>query len=86
MLDVVRRELRRLSPDVRIDTEEIKSVLEREVIKREVLEGEKADQARRKASRVANNSLRAATQRKDAVVDEKSQISLAPVSTNDEEE
>ncbi len=66
VLDVVRRELRRLSPDVRIDAEEIKVVLENEVIKREVLEGEKADQARRKASRVANNSLRLTSAPKDA--------------------
>ena len=35
VLDVIRRELRRVSPDVRIDSEQIKSVLINEVIKRE---------------------------------------------------
>lgn len=60
VLDVIRRELRRVSPDVRIDTAQIKSVLVSEVIKREVMEGDKADEARRKISRAANNSLRAA--------------------------
>lgn len=59
VLDVIRRELRRLSPDVRIDSEQIKTVLVNEVIKREVLEGEKADEARRKIAKSANKSLRA---------------------------
>lgn len=60
VLDVVRRELRRLSPDVRIETDQIKAVLTNEVIKREVLEGEKADEARKKIQRASNKSLRAA--------------------------
>jgi len=52
IVDAVRRELRRLSPDVRISSEEIARVIKDEVIKREVLEGEKADGARRKVSSV----------------------------------
>lgn len=59
VLDLMRRELRRISPDVRIDTDEIKTVLINEVIKREVLEGDKADGARKKIARSANISLRA---------------------------
>jgi hypothetical protein len=59
VLDVVRRELRRLSPDVRIDTDQILAVVVNEVIKREVLEGEKADEARKKIARTANRALRA---------------------------
>jgi predicted type IV restriction endonuclease len=58
--DVIRRELRRISPDVKIDTEQIKIVLAQEVIKREVLEGEKADEAKRKVLRVAKRILRKA--------------------------
>lgn len=61
VLEVVRRELRRVSPDVRIDIEQIRSVLVNEVLKREVMEGEKAEEARRKISRAANKSLRATT-------------------------
>lgn len=53
VLDVIRRELRRLSPDVRIDSMQIKDVLINEVIKREVMEGEKADEARKKISKAA---------------------------------
>jgi hypothetical protein len=58
VLDVIRRELRRVSPDVKIDTEQIKAVLSAEVIKREVLEGDKANEARKKISRAASKALR----------------------------
>lgn len=61
VLEVIRRELRRMSPDVRIDIEQIKGVLAEEVIKRDVLEGEKADEARKKIARAASKALRAAT-------------------------
>lgn len=59
VLDVVRRELRRVSPDVRIDSAQIKDVLVNEVIKREVLEGDKADEARKRVAKAANKALRA---------------------------
>jgi hypothetical protein len=58
VLDVIRRELRRMSPNVRIDSEQIKDVLINEVIKRDVLEGEKAADARKKVAKAANKTLR----------------------------
>lgn len=58
MLEVLRREIRRLSPEVRIDLQEIKSALESDVLKREVLEGSKADAARRLVARAAGRALR----------------------------
>jgi hypothetical protein len=36
LLDALRREIRRMSPDVRIDTEDIRHVLAADVLKREV--------------------------------------------------
>ncbi|MBK8001941.1 MAG: restriction endonuclease subunit R [Verrucomicrobia bacterium] len=54
IVSVIRRELKRLSPDVKIETEEIHAVLSHEVIKREVLEGEKAQEAARRIARAAN--------------------------------
>ena len=63
VLDVIRRQLRRVSPEVRIENEQIKSALKAEVIKREVMEGEKADEARKKVARAANKSLRASSQK-----------------------
>jgi hypothetical protein len=57
VLEVIRRELRRVSPDVRIDIDQIKKVLSGEVIKREVLEGDKAAEARKKISRVISKKV-----------------------------
>ncbi len=59
VLEVLRREIRRLAPEVRIDTEEIKAALEADVLKREVLEGEKAEAARKQIARAAGRALRA---------------------------
>jgi len=59
VLEVVRRELRRVSPDVRIDIEQIRAVLVNEVLKREVMEDPKADEARKKIARAASKALRA---------------------------
>jgi hypothetical protein len=58
VLEVIRRELRRVSPDVRIELEEIKNVFCNEVLKREVIDGEQADTARKKIARAASKSLR----------------------------
>jgi Type I restriction enzyme R protein N terminus (HSDR_N) len=63
VLEVIRRELRRMSPDVRIDIDQIKTVLSNEVIKREVMEGEKADEARKKIARAVTKVLRVTTQK-----------------------
>jgi hypothetical protein len=68
VLEVIRRELRRMSPDVRIDIEQIKDVLSNEVIKRDVLEGEKAEEARKKIARAAAKAHRA-TNHRDAPKD-----------------
>lgn len=58
VVEVIRRELRRVSPDVRIDATEIGKVLTEEVLKREVLEGEKADVARKLVQKAAKRALR----------------------------
>jgi len=66
VLDVIRRELRRMSPDVKIDTDQIKEVLMQEILKRDVVEGEKAEEARRKIARAANRALRKVTKESPA--------------------
>lgn len=58
VVEVVRRELRRLSPGVKISVEEIEAALRHEVIKREVLEGDKHEEARKLVSRAAAKSRR----------------------------
>jgi hypothetical protein len=57
VLDTVRRELRRVS-DAKVELDELREALKLEVIKREVLEGDKADGARRKVSKAAGKMLR----------------------------
>jgi Type I restriction enzyme R protein N terminus (HSDR_N) len=61
VLSVIRRELRRVSPDVRIETDQIAQVLTNEVIKREVIDGEQANEAKRKVVRAAKKALRKST-------------------------
>jgi hypothetical protein len=58
VLEVIRRELRKMSPDVKIDIQQIKDVVLQEIFKRDVIEGEKAEEARRKIARNANRGLR----------------------------
>ena len=72
VLEVVRRELRRVSPDVRIDIEQIRTVLVNEVLKREVMEDPKADEARKKIARVATKALRAKEAKTDRAQSETS--------------
>jgi predicted type IV restriction endonuclease len=64
VLETIRRELRRLS-DAKIDIEELRDALRLEVIKREVIEGEKADGARRKVTKAAAKMLRVRRDRED---------------------
>ena len=59
IIDVMRRELRRAFPDVRVDSEELRTTLIQEVLKREVTEGDKAEEARKRLSRAQGKVLRA---------------------------
>jgi hypothetical protein len=68
VLAAVRRELKRVSPEVRIDVEQIAFVLEQEVIKREVLESEKFAEAKRALARAASKALRNRNASEEVVV------------------
>ena len=59
ILDAIRRELKRMNGDVKINNDQIRQVLLEDVLKREVVEGEKADEARKKVSRAINRQMRA---------------------------
>jgi predicted type IV restriction endonuclease len=58
VLPIIRRELRRISPSVRIEVDEIADVLETDVIKREALGGDKAAAAAKLVSKSSRKSLR----------------------------
>jgi hypothetical protein len=76
VLEVVRRELRRLSPGVKIEVEEIKQVVMQDVIKREVIEGEKAEEACKQFKKASNKALRAKSTK--ANVDGADDIEIPP--------
>jgi hypothetical protein len=65
VIDTIRRELRRVS-EAKVDCDELRSLLRDEVIKRDVLEGEKADAAHRKVSKSAGKMLRIRRETDDA--------------------
>jgi hypothetical protein len=85
VLEVIRRELRRVSPDVRIDIDQIRTVLANEVIKREVMEGEKADEAKKKIAKAVGKATRAAAvakEQKAAPISETTEsLAAAPADT-----
>jgi hypothetical protein len=58
VLTIIKRELKRISPEVKIDADQIRVVLEQEVLKREVVEGEKADEARKRIARAVSKANR----------------------------
>jgi hypothetical protein len=68
VLETMRRELRRLSPDVKIRVEELRDLLLQEVLKREVIEGEKAEAARKKVQKAAAKLLRTRKEKEDQVI------------------
>lgn len=76
-VDTIRRELRRVS-EVKVEPAELRTLLKDEVIKREVLEGEKADAAHKKVSKSAGKMLRI---RKD---DEEVPAPVRPVAVHGE--
>ena len=58
-VDLLRRELRRAFPDVRVDVNELRETLIHEVLKRDVTEGDKADEARKRLARAQGKALKA---------------------------
>jgi hypothetical protein len=61
VLAVLRRELRRISPEARIDQDQIAAALQAEVVKRELLEGDRAVAAKRLIAKAAKRALRASS-------------------------
>jgi len=79
VLEAIRRELRRITPDVKVPIDDLRNVLIQDVLKREVIEGEKADIAKKKVQKVARKFLRA---KKENSTQETPSESLAPESSH----
>jgi len=56
VLSTIRRELRKLSDGVKIDTSEVGQIIRHEVLKRDIVEGEEADVARSRVDRFYKRS------------------------------
>ena len=56
-LKMLRRELRRVSPGLRVDTDEIQAIVIGDVLKREVVEGNLADDARAQVKKAASRTM-----------------------------
>ncbi len=77
VLDTMRRELKRVSPGIRFDTEEIRQALIHEVIKREVLEGDKANEAKRKIARVQAKAAAAKVKQSESTSADETEADLS---------
>jgi predicted type IV restriction endonuclease len=58
VLRCIRRELRRVNPDVKFDIAEIRGKLMLEVLRRETIEGEDAEEARRMVTKAQGRALK----------------------------
>lgn len=67
-IEVIRKELRKISPDVKVTSEQIQEVVYKEVLKREVIEGEKAEEAKKKVIKVLNRLSKVKTTRQNMPV------------------
>jgi hypothetical protein len=81
VLNVIRRELRRVTPGLKVDVEEIEAALRNEVLKREVLDCDKAEAARKQVARAASKALRErnANEDEETAVGEGTSASVARV-------
>ncbi len=79
VLETMRRELRRLTPDVKVQVDDLRELLKQGVLKREVIEGEKAEAARKKVQKAALKLLRAKKEKEEPEAPE-------PASTTDSKE
>jgi len=69
VLEAIRRELRRITPDVKVPIDDLRNVLIQDVLKREVMEGEKADIAKKKVHKASGKLLRS---KKEPIIQESS--------------
>jgi len=78
VLATIRRELKRVSPDVRIETDQIRDVILQEVIKRDVVECDKYTSAEKVLARAAGKTLRAKKSGEAVPEQQTAETSLSP--------
>lgn len=58
ILNGIRKELKRLEPDIKTDTDQIRSIITQEIFKRELIESEKTQEAKRRINRIVAKQKR----------------------------
>ena len=74
---LVRREFRKLFPDVKVDKEELAELLDEEILKRDVIETDKAKEASSKIKRAAKKRAKKTTVKKPKMKSTEKQTSAA---------
>lgn len=64
VLSIIRRELKRLSKNIQVETDEIEGVIQNEIIKREIINNEKFVDAKKKVKKASNKTLRQVSESK----------------------
>lgn len=75
VLNAIRKELKNIYPDIKVSLDDIKNVLSKDVIKREILEGEEAEESKKKIAK--------AFKKKDKLKVEKSNVVSATETSTD---
>ena len=60
VISSIRKEVRKLFPDIKIDQEQIKDFLNKDVLKRDVIEGEKVKETQQKIKKILNKQAKQA--------------------------
>lgn len=68
-LNSIKKDLRKLSPGIKIESSEIKDVLQNELFKREVVESEKIKNAAKKIARLSQKKLKKIEQKEETIND-----------------
>ena len=66
VVGTIRREMRRTFPDLKIESESILDMLNNEILKREVLDGEKVKDAQQRLKKAANKNAKAQLKKEKA--------------------
>lgn len=86
ILDSIKRELKKISPGIKIENDEILTVLQIDVLKRDVLEGDKALEAKKKIAKAQNQAQKQAlTKKTTGETNSTKQISEEPPKSDSEE-
>jgi hypothetical protein len=78
VVETIRRELRRVSPDIKVSVDEIRQTLTDDVIKRDAVEGPKAELAKKRVAKSAKTMLRIRKSREEGEAPEESDPAPAP--------